>query len=141
MKNDNPLILFGGTMAGKDDSFMIDMVDTLKKTAEILTGIYNNYDNGVDEFINLPEYRDTAFTNHVSVVKNINGSDAVVDNPIIQTIKIDRHADGTQDIEVVNTVYPNVNIPITVESASEIEIMFSSDDDTDTPEDTEAEEE
>ena len=127
-------------MAGKDDSFIIDMVDTLKKTAEILTGVYNNYDNGIDDVLNLPEYTDTTFTNRVSIIKNINDSNEVDDNPIIQSIKIDRHADGTQDIEIMNTIYSNINIPIVVESASEIEIMFNSDD-TDASEDDEAEEE
>lgn len=128
-------------MAGKDDSFIIDMVDTLKKTAEILTGVYNNYDNGIDDVLNLPEYTDTTFTNRVSIIKNINDSNEIDDNPIIQSIKIDRHADGTQDIKIMNTIYSNINIPIVVESASEIEIMFNSDDDTDASEDDEAEEE
>lgn len=122
------------------DTFEIDVLDSLKKTVDVINSLQSNFNN-LDEFCNLEKYSDSAFSNNVTISKQITeccNTEACA-NPIVQHIDIDRKADGTQEISVVNYVYKNYDGPITLETANDVEVIFLDNDD-DEPETEDREE-
>ena len=108
------------------DKFDIDIVDSVKKTMEIILKCQDNFDE-IDAFLDVEKYEDNTYTNGVYINKV--ESDKVTDNPLMQEIEIKRYADGSQLIDVTNYVYPDYNGPIVIDSAPDVDIVISTDED------------
>lgn len=108
------------------DKFEIDIVDTVKKTLEVVLKCQDNFDE-IDAFLDVDKYEDTTYTNGVYITKLENNEPA--DNPLLQKVEIQRYADGSQVIDVTNYVYPEYNGPIVLDSAPDIDIVINTDDD------------
>lgn len=122
------------------NKYDIDIIDTVKKTIEVIYKCQENFDD-VDDFINVDEYLDTGtYTNSVCINKKEITETPTTDDPVVQDINITRYASGMQTIEVNNYVYED-KFPIVVESAPDVDVIINQDededDDTETDEDDE----
>lgn len=106
----------------------VDIVDTVKKTIEVLFKCQDNFDD-IDAFIDVDKYQDNTYTNGVYINK-VEGTDTS-SNPLVQELNVKRYADGSQLIDVTNYVYPDYNGPIVVDSAPDVDVTITSDEDDD----------
>lgn len=112
-------------------SFDIDVIDSLKKTVDVINSLQSSFDS-TDDFCNVSEYSDSAYSNNVTITKRIlecTNTESCA-NPIVQHIDIDRKADGTQEINIVNYQYPNYDGPVVLETANDIEVIFTDDEES-----------
>lgn len=116
----------------------VDIVDTVKKTIEVLFKCQDNFDD-IDAFIDVDKYQDNTYTNGVYINK-VEGTDTS-SNPLVQELNVKRYADGSQLIDVTNYVYPDYNGPIVVDSAPDVDVTITSDEDDDVDNDDTEEDE